>query len=100
MNDIWQVRGKVVNFYSSIISGNRAKEHLIRFDSDCMKPNQKDSCTNAILNGNVKAESIYSVTWLPGKILIFDNWRVLHARPPVLASEKTKRILKRIMIHV
>lgn len=99
-NDIWQVRGKTVNFYSSIITNNKIKKQIIRFDNDCMKPNQKDSCANLILNGTPKDGLIYSVNWLPGKILIFDNWRILHARPSIPTSEKNKRILKRIMIHV
>lgn len=97
--EIWLVKGRVRNFYSSIISNTLVEnEFVIRFDTGCMKFNGDNTCIENLLL-NIKKENIYCINWETNKTVIINNWKVLHSRPKVKIEENNYRTLQRIMVY-
>ncbi len=74
-----------------------------RFDQDCMNPATKiaEHC-DAKLRDLLQAERndcAGEVNWAPGRVVVFDNWRMLHARGPRPQTEVNgERVLERIAL--
>jgi alpha-ketoglutarate-dependent taurine dioxygenase len=53
-----------------------------------------------IVSDAVKRSLREVVHWSPGKLVIIDNWRLLHARAePSPGEESERRVLERVLIR-
>ena len=70
----------------------------IRYDAGCMSPTSKagEAFANFMLSINEHDDCV-SIDWRTTKILVIDNWRMLHGRS-VSQSEDGKRILWRVLV--
>lgn len=82
------------SFFATIFSRDRA---FIRFDPGCMAPisSEGSSAQEAILKNSSNVESI---AWRAGRVLLIDNWRVLHGRSGSVCGDG-ERILLRVLIQ-
>nr|WP_199001847.1 TauD/TfdA family dioxygenase [Flavobacterium sp. ASV13] len=93
---IFIVKTATKNFYTSFIN-KYLDDNFIRFDSNCMKPvNKSAKITLEIIEDKLVKIPVRNITWDKPKVIIFDNWKVLHGREAVKTDEH--RILKRIYI--
>jgi hypothetical protein len=83
------------SFYSTILSDHRP---FIRYDPGCMEPTDKRGFEAMARMENALANSTQiKIDWCPGRLLIFDNWTLLHARGD--ASDAQDRILLRSCVR-
>lgn len=83
------------SFFGTIFSKER---RFVRYDPGCMKP----VCNNGQLALDIFsyencADRIQSVNWIKNKVIIFNNWRMLHGRQES-SCINTERALIRISI--
>lgn len=73
---------------------------VLRYDPCCMTPATPSAQTAALLLMK-KTTNLDPVTieWFPGRTVVLDNWRVLHARAaPRRALQRDARTLQRILV--
>jgi L-asparagine oxygenase len=94
----WLVRGGVgLKFFSAILFGDGVNL-VLRFDPGCMRPaSGTNPCGHDILSDALAVAGTRRVDWRPGRMVVFDNWRFLHARPAVQPNDNG-RILERILV--
>lgn len=84
------------SFFDTILSKRR---RFIRYDPGCMKPICKEGYSSlSVFSKQNYKEDIKEIKWFPGKVLIIDNWRLLHGRSSA-ACEDLNRTLIRILIR-
>jgi len=86
------------SFYCSIIVDG---ENFFRFDVGCMYPVNKNSENILkILQRKLLKASKIEVSWRKNKVLIIDNWRVLHGRgaPNQVLGSLSTRELHRVLV--
>ena len=95
------VRGGRRPFLSSILDQvPRLMTTFLRYDPCCMTP-ASPSGHDAVLLLKEKTSAVdpVRIEWLPGRTVVLDNWRVLHARTaPRLTRRRNTRILQRILV--
>jgi hypothetical protein len=90
---------RVVNgrrsFYGTVLAPDRS---FIRYDPGCMLPtSDRGEAVMSIFAGLRKSGHIESIGWREGKILVIDNWRILHGR--CFAEGKgSERIISRVLV--
>jgi Taurine catabolism dioxygenase TauD, TfdA family len=90
------VRNGRFSFYGTIMDRDRP---FIRLDPGCMKALSNDGADAlAAFSLERQAKSLLQHYWKRGDVLLFDNWRILHARGYDAPTEPG-RILFRIMIR-
>lgn len=87
---IWFVRGENKGFYSRIL-----QDGILRYDKEVMRLVNSDS---DLMETILKKMVMTSISWERNKVVIIDNYAVLHYRPKVSEEEINKRILQRINI--
>lgn len=100
-NDVWLVEGGRGYFYTTILNDAIASTcELLRFDLCCMRPACSSFARSAdLLCQALDAGNAYPLEWSPGRAVLIDNWRVLHARAPAADRvRETKRVLERVLI--
>lgn len=98
---LWIVNGGNGKFYSPLLNDKTLNgKTFFRYDPVCMKPiSSKKDLANSLLNSCIEKAKEITINWHPGKTLIIDNWRILHARAG--AEEKfddEQRIIERCVI--
>lgn len=74
----FRVRNGRRSFFSTILSKDR---QFVRLDPGCMSPASDDGFKALNVYSESKQEdSIDRVKWKTGRVLLLDNWRVLHGR--------------------
>jgi alpha-ketoglutarate-dependent taurine dioxygenase len=98
---LWSARGSQGRFLCNVLSWRR-RTALFRWDAYGMTP--EDDCATAASAALVECinnmQERYRVAVHLGKqnaILVIDNWRTMHARPPIPESS-TSRTLERLFI--
>ena len=97
--DVWLVNGGRGRFLTSILSSTLISgSTILRFDPACMRPcSAPTGAARAVLEACLFSPAI--VDWQPGKLLVFDNWRVLHARAAKAGTDPgIDRVLERIWV--
>lgn len=74
------IRNGRASFYSTIANVDRP---WIRFDPGCMSAQTEIGCALLKTFDSISAESVNNVEWTAGKILVIDNWAVVHRRGPI-----------------
>lgn len=95
-NAVWKVSGPSGYFPCSLTFSYDGCMGL-RYDPLCME------CLNASarsISANIKRIPIIpkEISWKFGKVVIFDNWRVLHGRGDSKINDVEKRVLLRLMV--
>ena len=89
---------RVVNgrhsFFSTIMRRGRP---FVRFDPGCMQPVTSDGerASKVLGSGDWR---LASVQWERGRVLVIDNWRILHGRGLAMRDDRD-RVLLRIYIN-
>ena len=83
------------SFYGHVLS---RKRNYIRYDPGCMSPaTAYGKRISDIFSQERTKNKLKSIMWSTGKIIVVDNWRVLHGRgEPV--SDGLDRVLYRILV--
>jgi len=93
---VWVVNGGRGAFYTSILATS-PRGDCLRYDSYCMRPaHDRFAKVEGLVQEMIAAGPVYKIGWRPNKVLILDNWRVLHARGEVTA-ENSERVLERVL---
>ena len=97
--DVWIVNGGREKFLSTVLAGmTRVSVQFLRFDTACMRPaHSRFESSASILRDAIAQASPMNHSWDSGEMLIFDNWRMLHARPEEGDHIDDGRILERSM---
>ena len=86
------------NRFSTRIIGGTGSSRLLRWDPIAMRPFIfSRSKGRDILNTMIALSPAIEVNWTSRMILIVDNWRMLHARPP--CGDDARRVLWRVLVH-
>lgn len=93
---LWSVQGRqpfLSPMFESLPSGGAR----VRFDSCCMTPRTRSAArAQSVLLEAITRRPPDLVDWTPGRTIVLDNWRVLHARPD--CSSATARVLARVLV--
>lgn len=85
----WLVRG-ARPFYAPIVS---PRENALRWNPDLMRPRGSRAPAVDVRWRRLLAEAKpIRHKWRPGEVLILDNWRWLHSRPAIAASDQERRL--------
>lgn len=96
-NAVFLLKTPTANFYSKLLN-KLNNTSFFRFDPNCMKAMNKDAIeAKEIIKIKLEAIPVNRITWERPKILIFDNWKTLHARESI--GDDSERLLKRIYIN-
>ncbi len=99
-HDVWIVRGGRRPFLSSILNDSLLVGHtILRFDRCCMRPASPRSKRCArIMDAALDNSVPVAIHWSSGKVLVLDNWRVLHARGDGPLDLNEGRVLERASV--
>ncbi len=87
--------GRDSPFYCQILASTISGNNFVRFDPLCMKPPRSETDLRADVTEVLKSYSQeHSFLWNNGDILIFDNWRCLHARGPGSERAPSRRLIR------
>ncbi len=95
-NRIWKINNGFKIFYRSI---RNHKFNFIRLDYGCMKLVDKRKEDEEIMTNIISKFKVIEIHWKRNKIMIVDNWRMMHSRPTINPKNKQSRILERININ-
>jgi hypothetical protein len=89
----WLIRSDRGAFLCAVLA-----EAMFRYDTCCMLPADEAAAQlGQDLARELASASLELFTWMPRRILILDNWRVLHGRGTATA-EDFGRILERVVV--
>lgn len=84
--------GESRGFYTTILDKDR---EFIRFDSGCMKPvDDFGAAARTVVEEKLKYTARHDVTWRIGDVLVLDNWRILHARGPIVTGAEGRVLVR------
>lgn len=93
---IFLVKTNQSNFYCSVLTRQNGNQ-ILRYDPNIMKAiNSYAMEAITVIENIVKNSEIHRINWNSPKILIIDNWKILHSRSSIV--DKENRIIKRIYI--
>ena len=91
---VFLVRNARASWYSTVLSSERP---YVRFDPGCMVPATADGHeASRILQERIAASFPTRIDWTRGKLVILDNWRLLHGREAAEGDED--RVLLRVLV--
>lgn len=80
------------SFFSTILSKAR---RFVRFDPGCMKATTTDGAkTLAVLARQNWPDYIETVCWEEGKVVVIDNWRLLHGRAHAERPDPDRKLMR------
>lgn len=95
LNAPFKIASGRVSFYGQVLSKTR---NFIRFDPGCMTPatKQGEELLEIFSERRVNP-SLREITWEENKIVIIDNWRMLHGRGRPM-NKGSDRVLYRVLV--
>jgi L-asparagine oxygenase len=99
-NEIWLVNGGRGRFLTPILNNTISPGvDIFRYDSCVMRSVESSSLESVRLMKAIAVRKASAVVeWLPGLCVIFDNWRMLHARAPRPIGTEPYRVLERVLV--
>ncbi len=92
---IWLAKTPRSAFYCSM----RVQKIGFRYDGNCMQPvNDSAKAVKVAIETALNTCSSYPINWKAGRVVIVDNWRVLHARGDA-PKDEGPRTLERIYVR-
>lgn len=94
--DVWLINGGRGKFYGNLIEFEN-NYFRYRYDLNCMRPALSiNSNSEEIFKASISKAKYFEIQWKNNDCLIFNNWKLLHARSN--ASKATERVLERMWI--
>ncbi|XPV68804.1 MAG: TauD/TfdA family dioxygenase [Halarcobacter sp.] len=99
---LWKVRSPNGRYFIGKIIERRNNDFFIRYDSNSMVPYfKKNQYSREVLEGVLDKIQTFEITWEPEKIVILNNWKVLHGNSKVINDiDSSNRILERVLVEV
>jgi alpha-ketoglutarate-dependent taurine dioxygenase len=95
---VWWVRSGGRSFPASIVK--RKEGALFRYDRGCMTAAHRAfGAAGDLLEAAIEASDHVCLSWRPHDVIVFDNWRMLHARGTACGSDTGVRRLQRILVR-
>jgi hypothetical protein len=92
----FRIRNGKNSFFGTILSKAR---HFVRYDPGCMHPvDASAKQAMGVFSKERWSSYVEKIAWTEGRVVIIDNWRVLHARGRAETLDHD-RILLRILIE-
>jgi hypothetical protein len=83
------------SFYGTILAENRP---FLRYDPGCMAPtNLRGEIALSVFASFRTKDANISIDWVDGKIVVIDNWRVMHGRGTG-SGHGAERIISRVLV--
>ncbi|KEO82009.1 hypothetical protein [Tumebacillus flagellatus] len=101
LRDVFIIKGGGRSFLSSILDRSVISgKTIFRYNKDIMKPAHQ-SFQNSLTLMDVKLRSADPVfiKWTSDKIVVIDNWRMLHGRGTSHINDMNFRILNRVLVE-
>ncbi len=100
--EVWLVNGGHGRFLSPLVNDTLVPgATVLRFDPCCMRPATEGfGASQQILEQAISNVSPINVDWMRERLLVLDNWRVLHARSDQPQEQDTNRLLERILVSI
>lgn len=96
---VWWVSSGGRAFPASIVRSNPTGR-TIRYDAGCMKPAAAGFVeSQCVFESALESASPTPVSWKANDLLIFDNWRMLHARAVGPTDDRGMRHLQRVLVR-
>lgn len=98
--EVWTVFGARSRFFSPLINEVLVPGHtVLRFDPSCMHPATDGfGVGRSVLDRAIGVSDPVQIRWEKGGLIVIDNWRMLHARPPEPAHGDSNRVLERVLV--
>lgn len=92
----FRIRNGRRSFYGTILSADRS---FVRYDPGCMEP----VCSSGeralkVLTAERWSQLAEKVVWHKGRVLVIDNWRMLHGRASTTRTNDSSRKLLRVLV--
>jgi hypothetical protein len=97
---LWRIYGgnKLIPFAGHILE-RCDSIYFFRYDMNCMKPYfRRNVAGKHVIKIILKRCQEHEIQWKPGQTIIFDNWKMLHGTGPVYKTNRTNRILERVLV--
>jgi hypothetical protein len=95
---MWVVSSGARTFYTSVLRRHGARE-IWRFNRVCMRPvSRRAAQAGEELASTLLLSAPTAHHWKHHEVLVFDNWRVAHARPGVGKRDVETRRLERLLV--
>lgn len=100
--EVWLVNGGHGRFLSPLVNDTLVPgTTVLRFDPCCMRPATEGFGTSQqIIEQAIRDASPINVDWVRDRLLVLDNWRVLHARADQPQEQDANRVLERVLISI
>jgi alpha-ketoglutarate-dependent taurine dioxygenase len=86
-------------FLTSILGSlDDAESPLVRFDEGCMRPADPTFGSARETIHRLTSSHARAIDWIPGRTVVLDNWRTLHARSGFAGPGET-RVLERVLVQ-
>jgi alpha-ketoglutarate-dependent taurine dioxygenase len=96
---VWWVRSGGRSFPASIV-GRRHDRTRIRYDRGCMTAAHATfAAAGDKFEAAIEASDHVRLAWQANEVVVFDNWRMLHARGAAKGSDTNVRHLQRILVR-
>jgi len=96
LNSPFRVRNGRSSFYGTVLSKDR---DFIRYDPGCMTPAKECQVSVEDIFSDVRTAQLQSrIRWKSGKIVVIDNWRMLHGRRGKESEKGSDRVLYRVLV--
>jgi hypothetical protein len=96
---VWWVRSGVRSFPASIATRSHERIRL-RYDRGCMTAADPTfAAAGDVLEAAIEASDHVRLSWQADDVVVFDNWRILHARGTARGSDAGVRRLQRILVQ-
>jgi hypothetical protein len=96
-HSVWKAPGPSGSFLCSL-SFHTIEGFGTRFDPVCMQP-QNAAAQSVIDRFAAICPEPIQITWKQNRLLVIDNWHVLHGRASSAMLDSGKRVLKRVLIN-
>jgi alpha-ketoglutarate-dependent taurine dioxygenase len=73
---------------------------ILRYDRDCMRPaNKSFGRSERVIKAASERSAAIAISWAADRLIILDNWRLMHARAPKPDNEDLgSRVLERVLV--
>lgn len=98
--DVWIVNGGRGRYLTPLINDTQYPgRQMLRYDQECMRPFEPGSCRSAqVMQEYIDRAEPQACSWTRGKVLVIDNWSVMHGRGEATAGAGEHRVLERVLV--
>lgn len=96
---VWWVHSGGRAFLTSVVR-EQDRRRVVRYDRGCMRP-AVGACAGIadFFESAIEKALQHRLNWRQGDLVIFDNWRMLHARAAADGHDAGIRVLERVLVQ-